>query len=348
MKEKTKQENKAQTEEQNKEQAIRSQVEKESRVDIYKWIKILQAIILMVLGILFIIMSVSSNNGDDISLMLSLSMGIVLSVYSVMEILSGYLLYRHPFNRDVLFGEVLLALGIVMFIKRDVLSEILSYFVIAYFFIFAVMLIVYGIDAVVHKPNKHSLRDGILSFIAAGLLAAGAGVYTYYYLNQETAVEKYMLMIVGVLMIAVGIFSLVMTLIKIHNTKLVMKQEQMKREQAAKASATAQQDNSDVKIIHLNDLKKNDRKQIQDTDSDMIVVEEEDDTPDNPTDNDNKQEDNSNDTDKTASTDTDTPMVIDISKRDTKTDTKTETKTITKTDTKTNNKSVKDEKKKRK
>ena len=256
------------------EEELWAQAEEAGRINVYKWIKILQAIILIVLGILFVVMAIFSGNGGDISLMLSISAGIVAVVYGVMNILSGYLLYRQPFNHDVLIGELAVTTGIVFFIKHEILNEILSYFVIVYFFVFAVMLILFGVDCCVNRKTiKHGVTKGVFAFIGAALLAAGAGVYTYFYLNKRTEVERYMLMIVGGLLVLAGLFALINTLVKAHNTKVVMKQKQIEREKQAKASAASEKENKEVKVIDISDLRKN---SAEIPESDKIVVEEDD------------------------------------------------------------------------
>ena len=93
----------------------------DSRIDVYKWIKIGQASILMVLGILFIINAwVNKDNEASGSVMLSISVGIVVAVYGVLDILSGYFLYRNPYNHEVIFGAVLLTAAVILFIKLDI------------------------------------------------------------------------------------------------------------------------------------------------------------------------------------------------------------------------------------
>ena len=274
------------------EEQLWEEMEQQGRINVYKWIKILQAIILMVLGILFIVMAISSGNGGDISLMLSISAGIVLAVYGVMNILSGYLLYRHPFNEDVLTGEMAIAFAIVFFIKRDVLNEILSYFVIAFFFCFSAMLIIFGIDNCIHRNSlKHGLRKGVFAFIGAFILACGAGAYTYFYLHNQSDVERYMLMIVGALLIFAGIASLANTLVKAHNTKVALKQQKLAMQQQQKADENTAKENKEVKVIDISDLRKESQK--EEPESDKIVVEE---AEDNSSDKkDDKEKTNSSD-----------------------------------------------------
>lgn len=252
----------------------------ESKIDIYKWIKIGQAAILIILGILFVITAIMNRDTEQsIGNMLSISLGVILAVYAVLDILSGYFLYRNPYNQDCIIGEVLLALSTVLFIKRDIINEILSYFVGILAIIVALVLILHGVDRIVGKGIKKSIPKAVLTFILAGLLIASGIVYLIFYVNQKATVEIYMLLVLGVVLAVLGIASLSVVLIKIKNTNKALKEQQIQAEQETQMKInTDHPTNTDVKIIDISELrKKNSDKKPKEGNQDIVVVEEDDD-----------------------------------------------------------------------
>ncbi len=250
----------------------------DSRIDVYKWIKIGQAAILMILGALFIINAwLNKDNSDGGTIMLSISVGIVVAVYGILDILSGYLLYRNPYNHEVVFGEVLLTLAVILFIKMDIINEILSYFVAIFVIIVAALFILHGVDKLVGKSVEKSKVKAVFAFILAAILLGSGIFYLIVYISNKTAVETYMLMIVGTVLVILGIASLSLLLMKIRNTKRALKEEQLKQEHISKPN-TDHPTNTDVKIIDISDLRKSNKKNSDDESSDIIVVEEDENT----------------------------------------------------------------------
>lgn len=250
----------------------------DSRIDVYKWIKIGQAAILMILGALFVINAwINKDNETGGTIMLSISIGIVVAVYGVLDILSGYLLYRNPYNHEVIFGEVLLTLAVILFIKMDIINEILSYFVSIFVIIMAAMFILHGIDKIVGKSVKKSKVKAILAFVLAGIMLGGGIFYLIMYVINKTVVETYMLMVVGAILFILGVASLSVLLIKVRNTKKAMKEEQIKEDHEFKPN-TDHPTNTNVKIIDISDLRKHNKKNNDEESADIIVVEEDENT----------------------------------------------------------------------
>lgn len=249
------------------------------RVDVYKWIKIGQAAILMILGILFIITSLlnkGKDSKDSISMMLSISVGVILVVYGLLDILSGYLLYRNPYNQDCFIGEALVSLATVLFIKRDVINEVLSYFVSIFMFVFAAMLIIHGVDMVIGKGVKKSVTKGVFAFILSAILLGAGITYLIFYIKDNGTIEIMMLFVLGVVLIALGVASLSIILIKIKNTNKMLKEKKFEEEQEnqRKVNDNGTPTNTDVKIIDISDLKKKSKSSSKKEEQSIIVVEE--------------------------------------------------------------------------
>ncbi len=249
----------------------------DNRIDIYKWIKIGQAAILIVLGALFIITALlNKDTTNSIGNMLSISLGSILAVYSILDIISGYFLYRNPYNQDCIIGAVLLSLSTVLFIKREVISEVLSYFVGIFVIISALIIILHGVDLIIGKGVTKSIPKAVFAFILAGIMIATGIVYLIFYVKEKATIEIYMLLVLGVALVILGIASLSILLIKIKNTKKMMKEKRLQEEQETQKKVNEDHPtNTDVKIIDISELrnKENPSKDGQN----IIVVEEDDD-----------------------------------------------------------------------
>lgn len=259
---------------------------KTENLDAYKWIKIGQSLILILLGALFVVTAILNRDTEtSISTMLSISIGIIVAVYGLLDILSGYLLYRNPYNTDVILGEVMLALATVLFIKRDIITEVLSYFVAMFMIYCAAMLILHGVILIVSNKSKSKPVFKItLSFILAALVLGAGIVYLILYIKNPATVEIYMLLILGFVLIAIGIALLSLLIVKIKNTNKSLKEQEIKKQQEFKINNSDRPTNTNVKIIDVSDLKKK-NKLIEDEEEDnstatSIIVLEDDDSKD--------------------------------------------------------------------
>lgn len=261
----------------------------ESTVDQYKWLKIGQAIILVVIGVIFVITSWLSDSG--ISAVLSYCLAVVFVVYGTLDIVAGYLLCRNPVNSQILIGLLSISFAVVLFFKSSILQEVLSIFLIALFFGIAIMLVVSDVDRIFGakkllkqieaekkkvddtdfehirqlKNRRHkTIKNATLFFVAAFFILALGGVYLYFFLTQREQVERYLLLAIGAIIFVLGIFSLVTTLKKIKNTKDMLLEEKMSAPiQTYNTSDEVR--NKDVKIIDISELKSKRRKRIKKT-----------------------------------------------------------------------------------
>lgn len=189
---------------------------------VYKWLKIVQSMILICLGAMFIVCAYLS---DGLNNALPICLGIVFSAYGLIEIMAGYYLRRSIVGEEILFGGLSICFAVVLFINGDFLRNIISDFMVAMFIFYALMFIVFGVDRIIGKnPVKKSTPKAVFSFVGAALLVALDAVYLFLRNNNDTKekLEKWMIIIVGGLMIVIGIIAMFSLLIKIRNTKKMM------------------------------------------------------------------------------------------------------------------------------
>ena len=252
----------------------------DNRVDVYKWIKIGQAAILILLGILFVVTALLNRDTQtEVGSMLSISLGVILCVYGLLDVLSGYLLYRNPYNQDCLIGAAFVSLATVLFIKRDVINEILSYFVSIFIIVCALLLILHGVDMVIGKGIKKSIAKGVIAFVLAALLIGISITYLIFYVREKATVEIYMLLVLGAVLVILGIASLSILIIKIRNTNKMMKEKKFQEEQETQHSINKQDHptNTEVRIIDINELRKGNKSNGKSDDEQEITVVEDDD-----------------------------------------------------------------------
>lgn len=196
-------------------------------IDVYKWIKGIQASVLIVLGAIFIITSLLVDNQDIVAAALSIAVGVIFAVYGVLNIFSGYALYRTPMNVDIFSGTLSIAFAIVLFVNHSVLLDIFTLFVSGFIFVYSIIIIIYGLDKILGKEKN--VLFGVLAFIVAALLIAAGVLYLYFFYNRTDDVKKYMLLICGVAITVVGIVSLANFFVKLHNTNRYLKEEKEKK-----------------------------------------------------------------------------------------------------------------------
>ena len=256
----------------------------EGTINQYKWLKIAQAIILIVLGFIFILAGWLSKEGINDAL--SYCLGVVFAAYGTINIVAGYLLHRTPINSPVFVGLVSLGFGVIFFVRANLLEMILTPFLVTLLFGICVMLIVHGVDRVLagRKMKKRILAEEIkedgkdfelikrlrtdslqefkkaaISFVVAAVIVALGAVYLFFYLTQEHQVERYLVICVGLMTLVFGIAALASTLRQIKNTKEMIMEEKMKK-QAPTYNDSNEILNTDVRIIDISELKKTRRR----------------------------------------------------------------------------------------
>lgn len=245
----------------------------------YKWLKIAQALILIVLGLIFVLTAWLSEDGVNNAL--SYCLGVVFAAYGTVNIVAGYLLHRTALNSPVFIGLLAIAFSVIFFYKSELLAQILSPFLITLLIGVSILLVVNGVDKILssNKTKKkialekakedgkdfelikrlgnsvhQDVKSAVIAFVVAALVIAMSVVYLYFYVTQKAQVEKYLVIAVGIATFILGIASMVSVLRKIRNTKDFLMEEKM-REQTPTYNDSDEVRNTDVRIIDISELK---------------------------------------------------------------------------------------------
>ncbi len=237
-------------------------IDKRVAVEVYKWLKIAQSLILVALGAIFLVCSIGaikSNSDQNFSSSLPICIGVVLTIFGVLDLMAGYFLHRNLMSEEVLLGAVSVAISVVFFVKSkdssQFLSDVLNIFIVSLLFIYAVMCVVYGIDRALGKKGiTKNVTLAVLSFIGAALLLAGGIAYIILEKKYSGKISQYIFLVVGFVLILIGIISFVSLIIKIRETKKALQLEEVEKQ---KQQEEKEEDmNSEVKVVELTDLKK--------------------------------------------------------------------------------------------
>lgn len=233
---------------------------KDIKIAVYKWIKIIQSLLLIVLGFTLILISAIRINKEMTTSVESISycVGVAFFTYGIINMVSGYLLEHSPNNREVLMGIAFSSLGICFIVNPVIITNIFPILIISCAYLFSIMLIIYGVEKIIGKQVKKNIPMSVLIFICAAALIALASLYIFYY--KDTSVMNYALAALGFLLAVLGISSIVLVLIKIKNTKEVEKEEEIKHMHEAELA----RENQDVetKIIDISELRKRNGKKV--------------------------------------------------------------------------------------
>ena len=259
---------------------------KDIKIAVYKWIKIVQSLLLIVLGFTLILISVIRINKEMTTSVESISycVGVAFFAYGIINMVSGYLLEHSPNNREVLMGIAFSSLGICFVVSPEIITNIFPILIISCAYFFSIMLIIYGVEKIIGKQVKKSIAIPVLIFICAAALVTLASLYIFYY--KDTSIMNYALAALGFLLAILGISSVVLVLIKIKNTKEVEKEEEIKRMHEAELARENQ--NIETKIIDISELRKKNGKKVY-TREIALPKEDEEDNVDT-TDDDGKEE----------------------------------------------------------
>ena len=222
-------------------------------VVVYKWLKIAQAIMIIALGAIFIITSFANMKADDESTKASLpiALGVVLAIYGIMDAIAGYILHRSIVSSEVVAGVILISLSIVMFVLRIDFIEVLNIFIIAALFIISGFLILFGVDRILGRAGiKKDITKAIFGFVFAALLIVAAILYLIY--KDEEVVRQWLMAILGLAMLAVGVTSFVLLIIKIRNTNKAIKANEENKDE----EEVVEEEKKELTVIDISQLKK--------------------------------------------------------------------------------------------
>ena len=242
------------------------EIDQRVAVTVYKWLKIAQSLILAALGAIFIVCSVFSlKTGSEQNLfsVLPVCIGVVLSIFGILDLLAGYYLHRNLMSEEILLGSVSISASIVLFVKSgdsyQFLADVLNIFIVAMLFCYAIMCIIYGIDRIIGKKGlKRNVKLAVLSFVGAGLLLVGGIVYAVLEKKYNNKISQWMFLVVGVVLIILGIASFVSLIMKIRATNKALKLEEKKKEDMEEDKK--EDENTVVKVVNLGELKRERRR----------------------------------------------------------------------------------------
>ena len=119
---------------------------KDIKIAVYKWIKIIQSLLLIVLGFTLILISAIRINKEMTTSVESISycVGVAFFTYGIINMVSGYLLEHSPNNREVLMGIAFSSLGICFIVNPVIITNIFPILIISCAYLFSIMLIIYG------------------------------------------------------------------------------------------------------------------------------------------------------------------------------------------------------------
>lgn len=212
-----------------KDKKINTLLNDEVKIQVYKWMKILQSIILMALGAIFVAISFYIDKGSGKAI--GLSLGVILTIYGLIDVLAGYLLHRSLISQDVFIGILLISLSLLLFTEGEQMLSMITIVLMGFVFGYAVMLIVFGVDKILERKTKQNILLAVLSFIGSALLIAGGIVYLVFSKTDSNAVMKYAMLIFGILLIVLGVIALILCLYKLYNTKKVQKEVSAKKKE---------------------------------------------------------------------------------------------------------------------
>lgn len=237
-----------------------NELKEEMRINSYMWIKIIQAVILMVLGASLVMIGFFrvKDNGDTTSSTIAYCIGIAFATYGVINVVSGYLLERSPIAKEVIMGIIFTAVGISIIIKPDVIMEILPLLLIVIFYLFGIMFIVYGVDRIIGKDINKSTSKGSLMCVLSATMFALATVYVFYY--KDESLLNYVLMGIGILLLILGVVSTILLVIRVKNTKKIIKEREIQRKQEEEREKDEKE--TELKIIDISELKKKTGKKV--------------------------------------------------------------------------------------
>lgn len=267
-----------------------NEIQKE-RITAYKWIKIIQAVLLLVLGAAFILIGILRINDDGKTSIETVSYcaGTAFVTYGVVSAISGYLLERSPLSKEVMMGLIIASLGTTILIKPEILSEVFPFFLIVFFYGLSALIITYGVEKVIGKEFTRNITNGVLLFVLSAAIIGLTTTYCFFYENESLL--NYILVALGLLLVVFGSFSIGLLLVRVHNTNKQIKEQEINEEQKQKVETELK--NTNTKIIDISELKKKNDKKVYrkpTTTTQIKLIRDDLDTDVDSTDDDKKQE----------------------------------------------------------
>ena len=167
----------------------------------YKWLRLLMGVFFLLAGTLTVI--VNFTRPEAIGETLSISLAIVFFLIGGISLIATLINEKRAvYTPAILTSSLLIALGVVLCIKRDLITSIIVYFAAVFAISIAIVLIIRGILLTRYKKQTAAF---VTCFIIGGILLA-AGIYA---LIQPGQVLSMMYVVAGVFLIVYGITEIV-------------------------------------------------------------------------------------------------------------------------------------------
>ena len=145
----------------------------------FKWLQLMLGILLLVAGVVTIIVAII--NMSVINTTLSIILAVILFALGGFAILSNFIEYdKSFFSSTLIYGSIVIAIGIVLCISRNLVADIIAYFVA----VLAITLGVVGLVRGVLLIKYHARPILYILIIFLGLLFITFGILALIY-NSE-------------------------------------------------------------------------------------------------------------------------------------------------------------------
>ena len=177
-------------------------MKKEQLEIIHKAIKILEAIILIILGVIVC----GFANNEDLQGSIGYCLAFILLTFGLFNVAFAYLFKKGVSSLDTIFGVFLISLGFLLIIESNVLNEYIPIF-------FGIMLITYGtiflIETLVlsfRLKKNPNLAIKFAFFMVITIILLGGGIVIVLF---RESLDTLILILVGIILVLVGVLSLV-------------------------------------------------------------------------------------------------------------------------------------------
>jgi len=185
----------------------------------HRWMQVMWGILLFVAGAVTIIFA-ATNEGDNVSLALSIALAVVLFAYGLTIIFSSFLELRQSFFKyEIIIGAFVVAIGIVFCLNVKVISEILVNTIAACLLTFGAAFAARAIIAFVSKLKVWWKP----LCIALAVLFVAAGVLCLVFADRVTNI---CFIVFGAVLVIVGVIEVYMAIKRaVESSKMAIEQK---------------------------------------------------------------------------------------------------------------------------
>ncbi len=173
----------------------------------YKWVKIIQSLLLIIFGVVLCAFSYSK----DIQNALGYITASIILLYGFLTIGFGMVFARGTLSAENVSGSALVALSILIYINPDIVMDYIPTFAGVMFLSFGAIFLFEAILNSLRK-NRH-IRFAVINYISAFIfLALGITTLALNYSNAESnqeLIKMILIIIIGIILIISGIFLII-------------------------------------------------------------------------------------------------------------------------------------------